>query len=164
MSSDLSINQLAEHNRRRAVEWRKGVPAEDVPVLFAVVELVGECGEFANAMKHLERERLGIVGGTTSELAAKKELADVVICASLMANRMGWDLSDLVVSKFNATSAKHGFATMIDPGWTPGVLIDLKDLKTAIDLIESGDQTPPMTTEEQETLDRLRAAANGGRG
>ncbi len=113
LNQDLSFALLQKANTLRAVEWRQGVPAEDVSELFAAMELFGEAGEFANAMKKLERAKMGIVGGTTDQQNAQDELADIVICCSLMAIRMGWDLEKIVARKFNATSEKHGFKTKL---------------------------------------------------
>lgn len=110
---DLSLATLAEANRVRAIEWTKEGTGEQPSELFAVVELLGEAGEFANAMKKLERARLGIVGGNDDQQGAQEELADVVICCSLMAIRMGWDLGEIVTRKFNATSVKRAFSTML---------------------------------------------------
>jgi len=76
-------------------------------------ELAGEVGEACNVIKKLERERLGILGSraTVGELA--DELADVLICADLIAMHYGIDLEAAVARKFNATSEKVGLQTRL---------------------------------------------------
>ena len=76
-------------------------------------ELAGEVGEACNVIKKLERERLGILGSraTVGELA--DELADVLICADLIAMHYGIDLEAAVARKFNATSEKVGLLTRL---------------------------------------------------
>lgn len=44
------------------------------------------------------------------------ELADVIIAADLVASELGIDLGQAVADKFNATSRKHGMATLIKEG------------------------------------------------
>ena len=76
-------------------------------------ELAGEVGEACNVIKKLERERLGILGSraTVGELA--DELADVLICADLIAMHYGIDLEAAVARMFNATSEKVGLQTRL---------------------------------------------------
>lgn len=103
---------LQEANRARKEEWTKG---EKVSLSFRGNELAGECGEACNVIKKLERERMGFVGSrdTVSHLA--EELADVVICANLVADEEGIDLGRAVIDKFNATSEKYGLSVRIRP-------------------------------------------------
>ena len=111
--ADLGLSELGEANKRRVVEWLGGKPADTLSEEFAALELAGEVGEFCNAVKKMIRARHGLRGGEADPANAQDELADVVICASLCALRMGWDLPALVRRKFNATSDKHGFATRL---------------------------------------------------
>jgi NTP pyrophosphatase (non-canonical NTP hydrolase) len=107
---------MAEHAKLRAAnvarqaEWTKGDP---VSALFRATELAGEVGEACNVVKKIERERRGWAGSraTVSELA--EEIADIVICADLLAMAEGIDLDAAVVAKFNATSEKVGLATRL---------------------------------------------------
>lgn len=120
---------LSEANIVRQKEWDT---KDQVTLVYRSNEMTGEIGEAleraleaiqlavaggraANVAKKLERERLGIVGSraTTQELA--KELADVVICADLLATAAGINLDAAVADKFNETSIKHGFNTRYDP-------------------------------------------------
>ena len=74
-----------------------------------MMELAGETGEACNAAKKLARLQRGWKGGADTSANLAEELADVVICADLAAQRAGIDLESAVISKFNATSEKHGF-------------------------------------------------------
>lgn len=74
-----------------------------------MMELAGECGEACNVAKKLARHEMGWVGGDKDVSKLADELADVVICADLAAQRAGIDLAAAVRQKFNATSEKHGF-------------------------------------------------------
>ena len=61
----------------------------------------------------MERERLGIRGSRATKGQLAEELADVVICADLVALGEGIDLQQAVINKFNATSRKVGLSTML---------------------------------------------------
>lgn len=104
---------LREANRVRQAEWTGG---QEVDILWRGNELGGEVGEALNVVKKLARERRGWPGSraTVDELAA--ELADVVICADLLAMTENIDLDAAVAAKFNATSEKVGLATRYEPG------------------------------------------------
>lgn len=96
---------LREANVLRQVVWH---PDFKPDLSFRGVELAGEAGEVCNVIKKLERERLGLRGSRDTKAHLAEELADVVICADLIAISMGIDLRVAVVMKFNATSAKVG--------------------------------------------------------
>ena len=100
----LSFDDLQLHNARRAVEWGGNTSLE-----FAAIELGGEAGECLNKVKKLIRFQKNMKGGDPSLQPIKDELADVVICASLLAIQLGIDLGQAVKHKFNETSEKHGF-------------------------------------------------------
>jgi NTP pyrophosphatase (non-canonical NTP hydrolase) len=51
---------------------------------FHLIELFGETGEALNCVKKLLRAKEGIAGGVTDTGALAEELADVVICCSLV--------------------------------------------------------------------------------
>lgn len=103
----LTFDALRSANVARAERWRNG--AERPPLSFAMMELAGETGEACNEAKKRERAERGMVGGKIDDMALADELADVVICADLAAERVGIDLAAAVARKFNKTSAKHGF-------------------------------------------------------
>ena len=99
---------LRSANIARQVEWDQD---GQITASYRGNELAGEVGEACNVIKKLERERLGIRGSraTIDELA--DELADVAICADLIARHYGIDLDAAIARKFNATSEKVGLAT-----------------------------------------------------
>lgn len=106
--SDLTFNELAFANVNRAYYWN--TTGKDLPLSFAILELVGEAGELANAAKKFLRHEHGLIAGAVNDTQPiVDELADVVICASLVARKLGINLGDAVVAKFNQTSAKYGF-------------------------------------------------------
>lgn len=106
----LSLAALREANQARQGEWDE---AQVLSLAFAATELAGETGEVCNVVKKLERERLGLRGSRATKAQLAEELADVVICADLVARHEGIDLSEAVIGKFNATSEKHGFRTCL---------------------------------------------------
>ena len=105
----LSLDLLRQKNNERAEQWGTG----ELPATFAATELAGEVGEACNIVKKLERARIGAKGGTASYSDLAEELADVVICADLLASHYGIDLSRAVRNKFNKTSDKHGFSVKL---------------------------------------------------
>lgn len=105
-------SSLREANEVREQEWD---PDSRITIEYRGNELAGEVGEACNIIKKLARERLGIRGSraTTEQLAM--ELADVVICADLIAMQAGIDLESAVIRKFNGTSEKYGLNTRLAP-------------------------------------------------
>lgn len=103
---------LRSANIARQNEWDQD---NQISAAYRGNELAGEVGEACNVIKKLERERLGILGSraTVGELA--DELADVLICADLIAMHYGIDLEAAVARKFNATSEKVGLAARLAP-------------------------------------------------
>jgi NTP pyrophosphatase (non-canonical NTP hydrolase) len=99
------FDTLSEANAARQVEWANG---EAVSLLFRATELGGECGEVLNVCKKIERERMGWRGSRASLDDLADELADVVICADLLAATEGINLRAAIIRKFNATSEKVG--------------------------------------------------------
>jgi NTP pyrophosphatase (non-canonical NTP hydrolase) len=104
----LEYHNLRDANIARHVEWSG---TTDVSLSFRGNELAGEVGEACNVIKKLERERLGLAGSRDTVEHLAEELADVVICADLIAMDLGIDLDAAVARKFNATSRKVGMAT-----------------------------------------------------
>lgn len=129
--SFLTFDQLQDANRERGAEWTKGATSK--PGLeFATIELGGEVGELPEALieatvfaarvgrvQNHAKKRLrfehGMPGGVESLEALEDELADAVICCSLLVNKLDIDLGRVVARKFNKTSEKHGFKTMLEP-------------------------------------------------
>lgn len=113
--SAMSTNMTTHSNLRAANIARQNEWDQDnqITAAYRGNELAGEVGEACNIIKKLERERLGILGSraTVDELA--DELADVLICADLIAMHYGIDLDAAVARKFNATSEKVGLRTRL---------------------------------------------------
>jgi len=107
----LSFKQLAAANDERAKQWNPS--GASVPLSFSLLELAGEAGEACNIGKKLARTELGLAGGATDQQPLIDEIADVVICADLVARKMEFDLGAAVVAKFNQTSVKRGFTVML---------------------------------------------------
>jgi len=107
----LTFDELRTANEARKKEWNKtGI---EVPLTFNTNELAGEVGELCNAAKKYERKLFGWPGGADTRENIAEEAADVVICASLVALKVGFDLGEAVRRKFDSTSRKHGFKTML---------------------------------------------------
>lgn len=105
-------NALRRANAARQKEWD---PGNQVTLSYRGNEMAGEVGEACNVIKKLERERLGIAGSRDTFAHLAEELADVVICADLIAMHAGIDLfGEAVPAKFNATSEKVGLKTRLD--------------------------------------------------
>lgn len=102
---------LRAANLARQAEWD---PGQQISLSYRGNELGGECGEAQNVIKKLERERLGIRGSRATLDDLAQELADVVICADLIAMAEGIDLDQAVADKFNATSEKVGLVTRLE--------------------------------------------------
>lgn len=99
---------LRAANKARAQEWHGG---QQIDLSFRGNELAGETGEACNIIKKLERERLGLRGSRATREQLANELADVVICADLVAMQCGIDLDAAVRRKFNITSNNVGLQT-----------------------------------------------------
>lgn len=103
-----TYSTLREANTARQAEWDQD---NKIGLTYRGNELAGEVGEACNVMKKIERERLGIAGSRASLEDLAEELADVVICADLVAMGEGIDLAAAVARKFNKTSEKVGLST-----------------------------------------------------
>lgn len=78
------LERLREANIARDVEWNTG--AVSVSMLFRANELAGEVGEACNVLKKLDREHnYKIKGSRDTFYHLSEELADIVICADLLA-------------------------------------------------------------------------------
>lgn len=78
------LERLRAANIARDVEWNTG--AVSVSMLFRANELAGEVGEACNVLKKLDREHnYKIKGSRDTFYHLSEELADIVICADLLA-------------------------------------------------------------------------------
>lgn len=108
-----TFKDLRSANAARQKEWDKD---NKITLAYRGNELAGEVGEACNIIKKLERERLGIAGSRATKEQLAEELADVVICADLIAMNEGIDLMRRAVpAKFNATSRKVNLQTRFSP-------------------------------------------------
>ena len=98
---------LSVANKLRQAEWDSG---NKIDLSYRGNELAGETGEACNIIKKLERERLGIRGSRATPEQLAEELADVVICTSLIANAQGIDLWEAIKAKFNKTSEANNLS------------------------------------------------------
>jgi NTP pyrophosphatase (non-canonical NTP hydrolase) len=104
------LEQLRTANVKRQAEWPGN---EHADVAFRAIEVAGEAGELAEAVKKWLRGQRGIKGSTATPEQVAQEMADVLISVDLLANQMGINLADAVRAKFNATSEKYGMATRL---------------------------------------------------
>ena len=119
----LTFNTLRQANVKRLPEFKNkhGEPAHSQPDggdwsdaewLQAVV---GELGEYANLRKKVQR---GDIGGPEATQALADELADVVIYLDILAFRLGIDLGEAIMDKWNRTSERVGSNLHINAeGW-----------------------------------------------
>lgn len=108
----LTFNALRATNVARCHRWFDGGLANwslsDWGVAFG-----GEAGEALDAIKKLNRDRIGAAGNQVDAAQLVEnladELADTVIYADLVAAYMGIDLGAAIARKFNRVSEKRGF-------------------------------------------------------
>jgi len=109
-NNSLSFAELTHANIDRCKEWTNHAPES---LEYCMIQIAGETGELAEAVKKLLRLRNKIKGGWSSEEEAhqqiKDEAADVVIALNLLAIKMNFDLGDAIRQKFNKTSEKFNF-------------------------------------------------------
>ncbi len=119
-SKDLTIRQFSALNKLRALEWHKSGLDSWSPAEWGNA-LAGEVGELCNFLKKLLRHDKGIQqlaveqgkpyeSGKRAELveAAGKEIADCYAYLDLVAARLGLDVQQCVVTKFNEISEREG--------------------------------------------------------
>ena len=93
------------------------IPRADLA--FRALEVAGEAGELAEAIKKFLRAERGIKGTTATREDVAAEMGDLLVSLDLLANQMGIDLGEAVRAKFNRTSEKYGMRTYIgtDGDW-----------------------------------------------
>lgn len=111
--NDLTFAEFSRINKERC-ESPEGFnhPIRDWSLSDWMTAAVGELGEAANNIKKLNRARDGVPGNTkpVEELEAglADEIADTFCYLDLLAQAAGFDLSTIVVSKFNRVSERMG--------------------------------------------------------
>jgi len=101
----MNLSDLRAANLKRQSFWD---PEGLVTPLYRSNEMGGEVGEAMNVVKKLEREKLGIRGSRDTVEHLAQELADIIICADLVAMEYDIDLGAATREKFNATSDAVG--------------------------------------------------------
>ncbi|WP_417671373.1 MazG-like family protein [Roseibium sp.] len=107
----MNFDALRHANQLRQQEW-PGNDQADVP--FRTIEVAGEFGEVAEAIKKYLRGERGIRGSTASLDDVADEMADAIIALDLLAEILDIDLGTAVARKFNKTSEKYGLSTRIE--------------------------------------------------
>ncbi len=119
-SKDLTIRQFSALNYLRALEWHKDGLDSWSPAEWGNA-LAGEVGELCNVLKKILRHDMGIqqravegkykASGTQRAkllVEAAKEIADSYTYLDLVAARLGLDVQQCAVSKFNEISEREG--------------------------------------------------------
>lgn len=112
--SKLTFHRLRNKNIERAAMWHPGFPTEDSWSLADWSNaMMGEAGEAANVVKKLRRQETGTRGRNDPELDALREqlgeeLADTIIYADLLAAKLGINLAEAIICKFNKISVREG--------------------------------------------------------
>ncbi len=112
--NNLTFGELKEINETRSLEWAKQDTDNRDNLEFRTIDLAGEAGEVADAVKKLLRLHAHMPGSTTIEQSVidiGEELADTIISADRVASALDINLSDAIRRKFNITSDKYGFIT-----------------------------------------------------
>ncbi len=106
----MRFQDLRDANSIRRTEW----PGDDqADTAFRALEVAGEFGEVAEAVKKMLRAERGIKGSTATLQDVADEMADAIISLDLLADHLGIDLGASVARKFNKTSQKYGLHTRI---------------------------------------------------
>ena len=111
----MNIQEFSDLNRRRCEAWNGfNHPIGSWSLSDWVTATLGELGEAANVVKKLNRSRDGVRGNDKTDVELRKqladELADTFIYLNILMQAAGFDPTEIVVRKFNHTSAKIGFA------------------------------------------------------
>lgn len=108
-----SISEISAINLSRALKWHKNGLNE-----WSVGDwgnaLSGEVGELCNLLKKIRRIECEIQQAEATDIhelteRAGLEIADVYFYLDLVAQRIGVNLYDVLVKKFNAISVREGF-------------------------------------------------------
>ena len=103
---NLTFTELREKNETRCSESYHGI--HEWSATDWATAVAGELGETCNLLKKLRR------GDKIDMADIGKELADTAIYLDLLAARLGFDLGDEIVKKFNEVSIRVGSDIFID--------------------------------------------------
>jgi len=101
----LSLRRLSRANRQRCEE--NSSPLEDWTPTDWATALAGKTGDACTLIAKMRK------GDKIDPNDIGRELADIVICADLLASRLGVDLEKAVVKKFNETSTRQGSEVLL---------------------------------------------------
>ncbi len=104
------FQHLRQANETRQGEWGGD---DKTDLAFRALEVSGEAGELAEAVKKYLRAERGIQGTTATLDDIADEMGDVIISIDLLAAHLGINLGHAVASKFNKTSRKYELATRL---------------------------------------------------
>ncbi len=114
----LRFDDLKRANLSRGTRWHKG-GLDEWSVAQWAVAMAGEAGEVCNAVKKLDRIEDGIanLSEPSRQLSSREEaiaaigaeIADTVIYLDLLAQRLGLDMAEQIIRKFNKTSERYDF-------------------------------------------------------
>lgn len=110
------LEELRIANLRRVPDFGKGNGLHDWSLAERANELQGEAGELGNVLKKLRRTGRHTEPDPALMAHALEELADVYICADLIAAQAGWtpeQVEQAIRDKFNSTSRKIGSAVRL---------------------------------------------------
>ena len=114
----MNLKEFSKLNRERCESdqgFKHKLESWDTSDWFLAV--MGELGEAANIAKKLNRERDGIPGNTVSPVVLKaqlaNEIADTFIYLDLLAQSLGFDLSQIVPETFDEKSKEIGYTKLM---------------------------------------------------
>lgn len=107
----MNFETLRSANKTRQAEWPG---SEQATLEFRTIEVAGEFGEVAEAVKKYLRSVYGIKGSTATVEDIADEMSDAIIALDLLANELNINLGEAVKTKFNKTSMKYDLETFIE--------------------------------------------------
>ena len=119
MKNKLTFHALRKANTKRLPQFKnsKGKPAHSKPdgsdwsPAQWLQAVVGEIGEYSNIRKKFER---GDMSENEFKIEATKEIADIQIYLDILAFRLGINLSDAIIDKFNEVSERVNSSVFFD--------------------------------------------------
>lgn len=111
--SGLTFDELQQKNCDRSKEAYDDI-LHNASLSYFGNALAGEVGEVCNLIKKIERAKLVGKFDTIPVSEVGKELADIIMYASLIASKLDLSLSQWVVDKFNEVSDRIGSNVKFD--------------------------------------------------
>ena len=105
---------FAELIKATTIRQKEFDPEGNADTEFKLIEFLGEMGEFFNNVKKIKREQLNINGSTATYAEVEDEVGDFIITIlNVILTYVDVDIPSAIVGKFNRTSGKYGFNTML---------------------------------------------------